>query len=187
MYSVYEIKCQPIGRSYYGRSQEIEKRWRSHTNMLRNNEHSNTALQSDWNHYGEDAFTFTVLSKFDDLQTSIDEEQRLIDESRGVSYNISNATPGGDTFTFNPRKEEIRELKRLLSSGSSNPMYGKPKSELAIRRIKEANSRPVEIDGKRFASMSDAAKTYGVSVSTVSNRIASSNNKFANWRYATNA
>ena len=147
MYTVYKIECKPNGRCYFGRSQELEKRWRSHKNMLRKSEHHNIDMQEDWNEYGEESFTFEVLNEFGYKEDQLRTEQDYIDNSRGESYNISDSKNGGDTFTHNPRREEIREIHRQQAIGKNNPMYGKPKNEYTLQRIKEANSKPVSIDG----------------------------------------
>lgn len=48
-----------------------------------------------------------------------------VDKSGPLS-NISKGGDGGDTFTNNPRKEEIREKHRLNAIGENNNMYGLP-------------------------------------------------------------
>jgi len=145
MYDLYEIQCINNGRCYYGRSQELEKRWRAHVNMLRRGTHNNKGLQEEWATYGENAFSFVKIATFTDMQRSIDAEQLLIDYNAD-GYNISDAKSGGDTFTNNPRKEEISALKSQIFSGKGNPMYGRPKTEYTIKRIKEANSKAVIIE-----------------------------------------
>jgi hypothetical protein len=47
-------------------------------------------------------------------------------DKTGPLVNISKGGEGGDTFTNNPRKEEIREKHRLNAIGSKNNMYGLP-------------------------------------------------------------
>jgi len=60
------------------------------------------------------------------------EEIRLIEligtkiEKSGPLSNISKGGDGGDTFTNNPRKEEIREKHRKNAIGENNNMYGLP-------------------------------------------------------------
>lgn len=43
---------------------------------------------------------------------------------KGSLVNISTGGDGGDNFTNNPRKEEIREMRRQQMSGSGNHKYG---------------------------------------------------------------
>ena len=47
IYSVYKIICKTNKKEYYGRSQEVEKRFRAHKNMLRKNEHRNMYLKNN--------------------------------------------------------------------------------------------------------------------------------------------
>jgi group I intron endonuclease len=181
-YVIYSITCKETGKIYFGRSQEVEKRWRSHKNMLRKSLHSNVTMQSDWNVYGENSFIFKILHTFTDLNESIQKEQEYIDDDSYDKYNISDAKIGGDTFTNNPRSEEIRKLKSINTSGKNNPMYGKPKNEYTINRIKEANSKKIIIDGIVFDSLSTASKELGLGVTTISYRLNAKS--FTEWKYA---
>jgi hypothetical protein len=47
-------------------------------------------------------------------------------DKSGPLINISKGGDGGDTFTNNPRKEEIREIHRKNATGSNNNMFGLP-------------------------------------------------------------
>ena len=47
-------------------------------------------------------------------------------EGKGPLVNIAEGGFGGDTFTNNPRKEEIREKHRQNALGTNNNMYGLP-------------------------------------------------------------
>jgi len=50
-------------------------------------------------------------------------------DNSGPLVNISSGGEGGDTFTNNPRKEEIREKHRQNAIGEKNNMYGRPLEE----------------------------------------------------------
>lgn len=178
MFDIYTIYCRETDTHYVGRSVELEKRWRSHRNMLRTGTHYNTRMQSDWDTYGEESFVFTLINTAEDKDTAIAMEQTYID-SFDNKYNIADAKDGGDTFTNNPRASEITELKRKIFSGKGNPMYGKPKTQKMIDRVKEVNSKKVSVNGVIYSSMTAAAKAFGVCVSTVSNRSKSSS--FPEW------
>ena len=128
-YDIYSITCLINNKVYFGRSQEIKKRWRAHKHMLRKSSHYNPLLQSDWNLYGEDNFDFSILHSTSDYNESILIEQRYIDSENYEKYNIADAKKGGDTFSRNPNQERTRKLKSINTSGKNNPMYGKPKSE----------------------------------------------------------
>lgn len=180
IYDVYIIKCLINDKVYIGRSQELDKRWRAHKNMLRGNKHNNISLQEDWNKYGEDNFIFKSIYKTESLEDSIKIEQNEIDCNLN-KYNISDAKMGGDTFTNNPRKEEISKLKSIASSGKRNPMYGVPKTDYMIQKTKEANSKKISIEGVEYSSMTEASKALNIGITTISYRLKSKG--FSDWNY----
>jgi hypothetical protein len=57
-------------------------------------------------------------------------------DKSGPLVNISSGGDGGDTFTNNPRKEEIRGKHRRNSMGSNNHMYGLPLEEYPSHKAK---------------------------------------------------
>lgn len=183
IYTIYKIQCKVNDKVYFGRSQEVEKRWRSHKNSLRRGIHNNLNLQNDWIAYGEEEFDFIVLHELDSLEESEMVEQQYIDNDLYNKYNISDARMGGDVMTNNPRKEETRKLKSKIFSGEGNPMYGKPKTQKMIDSVKEANSKPVEVDGVRYSSCTEASDKLGVKKTTVNYRLQSKSKKFEDWKY----
>lgn len=183
IYTVYSIVCKENGKVYFGRSQEIEKRWRAHKNMLRRSIHNNTEMQKDWNLYSESNFEFNILEQSESLEFAIKTEQSYIDDIQYNKYNISDAKSGGDTFTNNPRKEEISKLKSINASGENNPMYGKPKTKYMIEKTREANSKPVRIEGETYSSLTEAGEKLNLGVTTVNYRLKSSSPRFIEWQY----
>lgn len=179
---VYSITCKSTNKKYFGRSQEVEKRWRSHRNMLRKGNHSNLLLQEEWSKYNESDFVFEVLHAFDNPESAERKEQEYIDNPNYKKYNISDSKIGGDTFTNNPRSDSTRLLKSINSSGKNNPMYGKPKNDYTIQRIKESNSKSISIEGERYMSLTEASKKLNMGITTISYRLNSSS--FTEWKYA---
>jgi len=57
-------------------------------------------------------------------------------DKSGPLINISTGGDGGDNFTNNPRKEEIREIHRKNATGSNNNMYGLPLEEYPSHKAK---------------------------------------------------
>lgn len=57
---------------------------------------------------------------------------------KGSLVNISTGGDGGDVFTNNPRKEEIREMRRKQMSGSGNHRYGIKLEETPSHKSKES-------------------------------------------------
>lgn len=181
-YTIYSITCKINNKVYYGRSQELEKRWRAHKNMLRTNTHNNYYLQEDWNTYGEENFLFQLLYEYDNLEQSITHEQELIESNLLLKgYNIGSSVSGGNLFTNNPRKEQIRESKRRQMSGKGNHQYGRPKTQKMIDSVKKANSKKVSVEGQEFNSVTEAAKHFNKKPNTVSYRLKSKS--FPDWKY----
>lgn len=182
-YVVYFIVCLKNNKVYVGRSQEYEKRWRAHKNMLRSNTHRNMWLQEDWNKYGEENFDFRIIHTVHTVDDSIKMEQCYIDDHTLNKYNISSAESGGDTYTNNPRSPETSKLKSKVFSGKGNPMYGRPKTKRMIENVKKANSKPVSIEGVEYKSSAEASKFLGIGETTVNYRINATSNKFKEWKY----
>lgn len=182
-YVIYFIVCVENNKVYVGRSQEHDKRFRAHRNMLRKNEHRNMHLQEDWNKYGEESFEFRVIHTVHTLDESVNIEQDYIDDKTLSKYNIGRALDGGNTYTNNPRSPETKKLKSKIFSGEGNPMYGKPKSDLMIRRVKEANSKPISIEDVEYTSLTEASKQLGLGVTTINYRLKATSDKFKEWKY----
>lgn len=183
IYNIYKIVCKTNNKEYYGRSQEIDKRFRAHKNMLRKNEHRNMFLQEDWNRYGEEDFEFIIIHEFDSLEESINKEQYYIDKNIGIGYNIGNSKDGGDRMTHNPRKEETRKLKSQVFSGKGDPMYGREKTQKMIDSVKEANSKKVSVEGVIYSSVTEAAEAYGLKLNTTCYRLKAKTKTYENWFY----
>lgn len=149
--------------------------------MLRSNTHNNILLQSDWNEYGEQSFSFTIAYEFSNLQQCMDKEMELVNSLDNLYNIVKDSSKGGDIFTNNPRKEEIRKMRIKQMSGKANHQYGKPKTEKMINSVKEANSKKIIIEGKIYDSLTSASKELGIGITTVSYRLNSKT--FENWNY----
>ena len=58
---IYCIENMVDGKKYIGLSRDIDKRFKSHKNMLRSKSHINEHFQSAWDKYGEAAFSFYII------------------------------------------------------------------------------------------------------------------------------
>lgn len=58
---IYQIYNLESGLVYVGRSVDIDSRWNTHKRELRNSNHKNKKLESDFNELGEDKFHFEVM------------------------------------------------------------------------------------------------------------------------------
>jgi group I intron endonuclease len=146
---IYKITNKTNGKFYIGSSKHIDRRWWEHTNDLIKNEHCNTKLQHAWNYHGKDAFEFTILENVD-----IDKlEEREVfylktfkPYMRDIGYNISDSYCGGNNFTNNSNKENIRKVLSDMHLGELNPMFGKTHSESAKKLQKQKSVGRYTID-----------------------------------------
>jgi group I intron endonuclease len=86
MIGIYSIKNVKNNNCYFGSSKNIEKRWKTHLNQLKNNKHHNIRLQRAWNKYGENNFIFEIVEECDETNL-LQLEQKYIDLN--PKYNIS--------------------------------------------------------------------------------------------------
>jgi group I intron endonuclease len=106
MIGIYRIKNLVNEKCYYGSSKNIQKRWKTHLNQLRNKKHINCILQNAWNKYGEDNFIFEIVEECE-LENIFEVEQKYIDTCG--DYNIGLKASGGDNISKNPNKDKIVE------------------------------------------------------------------------------
>ena len=135
---IYKITNIESGKFYIGSSKNIEKRFSDHSRDLRKNEHQNIILQRSWNLHGSGSFVFEIMEECDP-QECLKREQYYLDlmmPYMGVGYNINTCANGGDSFTYHPNKEEMREKNRILSTGENNGMFGRTHSPDTIQKQK---------------------------------------------------
>ena len=131
MIGIYKIKNLKNKKCYYGSSKNIEKRWRTHLNNLKNGKHHNIHLQRSWDKYGEDNFVFEVVEECDETHL-LELEQKYLDSN--PEFNIGIKSSGGDNLTKNPNKKEIvrrmtqsvRKRYELMSEGERKEKHSQP-------------------------------------------------------------
>lgn len=137
---IYKITNTVNGKFYIGSSKKIEERWDWHKQYLNGKYHINPKLQHAWDFYGEEKFIFEIVEEVE-FSLLLEREQHYLDllkpYEREIGYNICPTSCGGDNFTYNPRKEEIRQKLSNMFSGEKNGMFGKTHSEVAIKLQKE--------------------------------------------------
>ncbi len=136
---VYKITNEANGKFYVGSSKDIEQRFTEHKMMLKNNKHVNIILQRSWNKYTEKSFSFTILEECSPEKCVLREQHYLdtLQPFKSIGYNIGKTALGGDNFSNNPNKEQIREKMKEWNGGENNGMFGKHHTDTAISKQKQ--------------------------------------------------
>lgn len=143
---VYKIVCSENGKVYIGSSKNIDKRWKEHKWLLKNNRHGNKKLQAAFDLYGMDSFTHEIVeivleeSRLNEVELFHIKSYNALD--RKIGFNLSEITRGvslsGDKHPlFGKTWKE--ESKRKLSStirGSNHPRFGMVTSEEAKEKMR---------------------------------------------------
>lgn len=127
---IYCIENLVNGKKYVGQSIDIKARLRKHKNLLRNNQHNNTHLQSAWNLYKECNFQFYIIKEcsieqLDEYEKYYIKELCVIDENFG--YNIE---PGGHLN---------RSMSEATKKKISKSLEGRVFTDEHRQKIGEAN------------------------------------------------
>ena len=102
---LYKITNIENGHFYIGSSENIYKRWRRHRYELTHQRHHSAYLQRAWDKYGENNFTWELLTLVEPPQ--LFEEEAFWITVLAPAYNVG-SVGGGDNFSNNPKKEEIK-------------------------------------------------------------------------------
>lgn len=138
MFYIYKIENLCNGKSYIGCSNNAEKRFKQHINLLNKNKHKNPKLQNAWNKYGEKQFTFYIVTECETEEEMLSIEIKLIEECPDC-YNIAEGGTGGNTiknYTEHQRKElskkkseMVRNYQSVYGTLHNNPFLNKTEEE----------------------------------------------------------
>ena len=90
---IYKIICLDNNKFYIGSSVDINRRLKTHINLLHKNKHKNKYLQNSWNKYGEKNFRYEIVETIYDISRLYLREKWWIDHtnccSNKIGFNIS--------------------------------------------------------------------------------------------------
>jgi group I intron endonuclease len=203
---IYTITNTKNNRFYLGSSQNIQKRWGSHKYNLLRNQHHSRYLQSAWNKYGEDSFSFDVIKtcKVDEL---LQFEQIFLDFSC-PHYNILKVagSPRGNVMTEETRKKMSEAKKGKPQKYRLETMQ--KNREIHFQMLEEAKSSLPELveysrslpsggysksyialspDGEtyHFTNMTSFCRTHNLNPSAAINCAKGNRLSQKGWRFAT--
>ena len=115
---IYKIKCLKNGKVYIGQSVNIKKRLIEHIRELEKGTHDNQKMQSSYNKYGGNSFTFEVLEVVDDKKHLTSREKYWASEfdsfSNEKGFNLCPITSCEKFY-----KKEFAELVMGSKNGNS--------------------------------------------------------------------
>lgn len=123
---IYRITCVENGKFYIGSTMNKAQRWARHRKGLRDGNHPNKNMQASWNKYGEAAFLFEVLEEVATAALLFAVEQRYLDKVVGQEN------------CFNWSKYAGAPMRGIY--GEQHPNFGKPMTEAAKQKLREANT-----------------------------------------------
>lgn len=116
MIGIYKIENKVNGKVYIGQSIDIDKRRKQHLGDLNNGIHHNKHLQSAWDKYGEENFTFKVVEECE-VENLNQKEIYWIDSYDSYinknGYNLTLGGDGGRTI----EEETIQKIYDLYNDG----------------------------------------------------------------------
>lgn len=109
---IYKIKNNINGKIYIGQSSDIYWRWTHHKSDLNHNRHHNRHLQSAWNKYGEDNFSFSIVEKC---------SEKLLDDKEKYWVNYFDSYNSGYNLDFGGQgirgykhtEDELNKMHRI--------------------------------------------------------------------------
>lgn len=150
MQGIYAIICLPENRYYIGSSINVKRRWAEHKRELNKEIHRNTALQTDWDCYGDESFNFILLENTDKL---VEREQYYINKYN-KNYNIVK-----DSWNAMREQKNIdKMLKTKWAKGNNLTFRQKLKESDVIKIINRINDEESDIS---------IAESYGVLRGTI--------------------
>lgn len=153
MIGIYIIKCLKNNKVYIGQSVNVRHRLYLHKCDLKHNRHSNPHLQSAYNKYGEEAFSYEILEELPKEHFTPEKLDEL--EINYIKlYNSANRVNGFNIETGgSPNKVISEETRKKLSLANQGKYKGRKVSE-KTRELMSKNSARYWL-GKK---MSDEAR-----------------------------
>ena len=157
---VYRITNLANDRIYIGSTSNFVGRQRNHLSELKNNKHSNSYLQREWNKYGADSFLFDILQEVDNIDDLLTIEQQWIDSlkacDRAIGYNLA-------LFTDAPARGLKRSLESCMQQSvrQKGRKMGSPSVKTKLKMSLVAKGKP-KVGGCGKGEINAQAKTYEI-------------------------
>lgn len=191
---IYKITNTQNGMVYIGQTTHtLRKRWRLHCSPSSTCSLIHKAITE----YGKESFTIEQIDNADSREELNRKEIAWIKKENSITPNGYNIDKGGYSIEYSEDSKKKMSENHADVKGENNPMYGKHHSEETRKLIAERlagkytgkdsmNHRAVvNLDtGEKFETATEAAKTYGVTVSTLIKTCRGKQKRTANCRWA---
>ena len=108
---IYCIENTKNNKKYIGMSRDIKRRWSEHKTELNNHNHDNQYLQSSWDKYGKECFSFYIIELCDEKDLS-EKECYYIKLYKTLSHeNGYNLTVGGENTSIGKKLISLSDEK----------------------------------------------------------------------------
>ena len=107
---IYKIVNDINGKVYIGKTKDVSARWKRHLQLAK--AHKNKKLYDAMNCHGIQNFHIEIIESCS--ENEVDERERYYiskynSTDKDFGYNTASGGEGGDTFSNNPNKEELRK------------------------------------------------------------------------------
>lgn len=141
-YYVYKLILKDKNNKFYiGSTHSPKVRKGRHYNELLKGTHHNMYLQKAFDKVGRNKglLEFRIISEHDKEIDAQNEEERLINETYDINYNMSKHSKGGDNISYHPNNKEIRKLQSRLVRERYDKMTPEERLQLSIRGLGDKN------------------------------------------------
>jgi len=143
MFYIYKITNLINSKSYIGKTNNLQLRWKSHRNEAKL-QRKKYPLYLAMNKYGIDNFSIEKIEELDDETFCFDREKYWIEYYRTniskygnqFGYNLTEGGEGVSGYVYTIAQKEIRSVSKM---GMKNPFFGRRHSVLSKKQI--SNSR----------------------------------------------
>lgn len=173
---IYKIYCKINDRTYIGSSNNIERRFKEHVSNLRNNRHTNKYLQNSWNKYGEDNFSFSIITVCYE-QERFKLEQFYID----ITKNLFNQVLQIEDTYYKKRFMSEKTLNKMRRSQNKRVWTKEHKNissstiskyrHLAFQKISKKVIVTIGETQREFPSINEASRILKIDTKTIRKKL----------------
>lgn len=129
---IYIIQNKINNKVYVGSALNVERRWREHKKLLRNNKHHSPHFQNAWILHGEENFEFIFIEPVKNTLHLVLVEQTFLDYYKSyTSEKGYNVLPVAGSWLGMKHKEKTKDVLRKINTGKIH-------SEETKKKISEA-------------------------------------------------